>query len=354
MGDKLDSRERVLTALDHKEPDRVPICNHLTPEVLKVIEDKTHTKGYDAEIAAGMELIIYMLGVCANYYLKDADEYTDEWGIGWKKVPHEGGIYTEMVYHPLENLDNYAKYKFPDPSGNHRYKVIEKVIAKYKKDFVIVGGIACTLFENAWYLRGMENWLMDLLTNKDFVNDILDKLADFYIKVGKRIVEMGVDIIWTGDDFGMQDRMFIRKEQFREFFKPRFAKIYSELRKINKNIKFAHHSDGYIEPIIEDFIEIGLDILNPVQPQCMDPVEIKKKYGKQLTLWGTVDNQYILPFDTEKELYDELTRLLRGVAPGGGYIIGGAHCIQPTPVHMNNMFKMVDFVKKHGKYPINI
>ncbi|MCL5069546.1 MAG: uroporphyrinogen decarboxylase, partial [Actinobacteria bacterium] len=95
-------------------------------------------------------------------------------------------------------------------------------------------------------------------------------------------------------------------------------------------------------------------ILNPVQPKCMDPVEIKKKFGKNLSFWGTVDNQYILPFGTEKELYDELKRLIRNVAPGGGYIIGGAHCIQPTPVHQENMKKMVEFVRKYGKYPINI
>jgi len=350
----MNSRERILTTLNHEEPDRIPIYNHITPEVLKIIEKNTNTKGYDAEIAAGNEWIIYTIGVCANFYLKDINEYTDEWGIVWKKVPHEGGIYTEMVYHPLENLDNYSNYKFPDPLEKNRYKPLKKLIDKYKNDFVVVGGIPCTLFENAWYLRGMENWLMDLLTNKDFVNDILDKLTDFYIIAGRELVKEGVDIIWTGDDFGMQDRMFIRKEQFIEFFKPRYAKIFSELRKINKNIMFAHHSDGYIEPIIEDFIEIGLDILNPVQPQCMDPVEIKKKYGKHLSFWGTVDNQYILPFGTEIELFDELTRLIRGVAPGGGYIMGSAHCIQPIKTHINNLFKMVDFIKKYGKYPINI
>jgi len=350
----MNSRERVLMALNHEEPDRIPIYNHLTPEVLNIIGKNTNTEGYDTEIAAGNEWLIYTVGIAGSFYLKDLDEYTDEWGIIWKRIPHEGGVYTEMVNHPLSDIKKYDSYKFPDPYDEEKYKGLYNVIKKYKKDYVIVGGIACTLHENAWYLRGLENWLIDLIENKDFANDLLDKLTDFYLRCGERLVEMGVDVIWTGDDFGMQDRMFIRREQFVEFFKPRYAKIYSELRKKNKNILFAHHSDGYIEPIIEDFIEIGLDILNPVQPKCMDPVEIKKKYGGKLSFWGTVDNQYILPFGTEKELYDELTRLIRGVGPGGGYIMGSAHCIQPTQVHMKNLFKMVDFIKEHGKYPINI
>lgn len=351
---KLNSRERILTALMHEEPDRVPIHNFLTPEVLEKIEKETNTKGYDAEIAAGNEWIIYTVGVCANFYLKGTEKYVDEWGITWQRVPHEGGAYTEMVNHPLLDLNNYDNYKFPDPYNVDRYKGFDEIIKKYKNNYPIVGGIPCTLFENAWYLRGMENWLVDLIKNKDFAHDLLDRLVDFYIKCGEKLIEYGVDIIWTGDDFGMQDRMFIRREQFLEFFKPRYAKIYSELKKKKKDIIFAHHCDGYIEPIIPDFIEIGLNILNPIQPKCMDPVKINKKFGKELCFWGTVDNQYILPFGSEKELYDELTRLLESVAPGGGYIIGGAHCIQPTPVHQGNMFKMVEFVKNNGKYPINI
>lgn len=350
----MNSRERVLTALNHKEPDRVPIHNFLTPEVLEKVEKETNTKGYDAEIAAGNEWLIYSVGVCANFYLKNTEEYVDEWGITWRRVPHEGGIYTEMVNHPLSDLKNYDNYRFPDPYDEGRYSGLEDVIEKYRKDYLIVGGIACTLFENSWYLRGMENWLIDLIQNRDFAHELLDRLVDFYIKCGEKLIDFGVDVIWTGDDFGMQDRMFIRREQFLEFFKPRYAKIYSELRKKKKDIFFAHHCDGYIEPIIPDFIEIGLDILNPIQPKCMDPVEINKKFGKNLSFWGTVDNQYILPFGSEEELYSELRRLLKNVAPGGGYIIGGAHCIQPTPVHQGNMFKMVEFVKKYGKYPINI
>jgi uroporphyrinogen decarboxylase len=349
----MNSRERVLTALDHKEPDRIPIHNFLTPEVLENVEELTNTRGFDAEIAAGNDWLIYTIGVCANFYLKPVHEYVDEWNITWRRVPHQGGIYTEMVNHPLSNLKSYDNYTFPDPHDKNRYKGLKNIIKKYKKDYVIVGGIPCTLFENAWYLRGMENWLIDLIENKDFVNDLLDRLMDFYIECGKILIDSGVDIIWTGDDFGMQDRMFIRKEQFKEFFKPRYAKIYSELKKKKNDIKFAHHTDGYVEPIIQDFIDIGLDILNPIQPQCMDPVEINRKYGKKLSFWGTVDNQYTLPFGSEDELYDELKRLLKYVAPGGGFIIGGAHCIQPTPVHQRNTFNMVEFIKKYGNYPIN-
>jgi uroporphyrinogen-III decarboxylase len=148
--------------------------------------------------------------------------------------------------------------------------------------------------------------------------------------------------------------MLISREQYVRFFKDRYAKIYHELKKTNKNILFAHHCDGYVEPIIRDFIEIGLDILNPIQPQCMDPVKIKKKYGKDLSFWGTIDNQRVIPFGTDEELYSELTQIMKNVAPGGGLILGGAHCIQPNHISEKNLVKMVEFIRKNGTYPIKL
>ena len=199
----MNSRERVLTAFNHEDTDRLPMYNFLTPEVLKKIGEKTNTTGYDAEIATGNEWLLEWIGVASSFYLKDLDEYKDDWGITWRRVKHDGGAYTEMISHPLSDIGKYDSYKFPAPCDEKRYKNMQDLLKKYKKDYVIVGGIACTLHENAWYLRGLENWLVDLIKNKDFTNDLLDKLTNFYLKCGERLVEMGVDVIWTGDEFGM-------------------------------------------------------------------------------------------------------------------------------------------------------
>jgi hypothetical protein len=133
---------------------------------------------------------------------------------------------------------------------------------------------------------------------------------------GTKLTQLGVDIIWIGDDFGTQDRLMISPDLFREFFKPRYEKLFTRLREINPNIKFAFHSDGYIHPIVKDFIEIGLEILNPVQPKFMDPAQLKKEFGRHLTFWGTVDNQFIMPLGTVEDVINEVKLRLRTLGLG--------------------------------------
>ena len=168
------------------------------------------------------------------------------------------------------------------------------------------------------------------------------------------MIEIGAGILWVGDDVGMQSGMYISPQDFRDFLKPRYAHMFSEFRKVKKDIKIAYHSDGYMEPVIPDFIEIGLDILNPVQPSCMDPCEIKKKYGKHLTFWGTVDVQKVMPFGTSGEVISEVKERIKTVGPGGGFILCSAHCIQPTARAVDNIFAYYWAANKYAKYPINI
>ena len=215
-----------------------------------------------------------------------------------------------------------------------------------------MGGAACTLFELSWYLRGLQTVLMDMLTEKDFMHAYLDHLMGWIEATGSRLVELGVDIIWIGDDFGMQDRMLVAPELFREFFKPRYAKLFAEWKRINPNVKIAFHSDGCIYPIIGDLIEIGLDILNPVQPSSMDPAKVKKDFGDRLTLWGTVDVQNVLPFGTAEDVANEVKLRLRTAGKGGGLIIAPAHNIQPD-VPLANILAFYDVAMKFGRYPID-
>ncbi|MFQ6067345.1 MAG: uroporphyrinogen decarboxylase family protein, partial [bacterium] len=163
---------------------------------------------------------------------------------------------------------------------------------------------------------------------------------------------LGVDIIWIGDDVGMQDRMLMAPELWREFLKPRYGLIFEEFRRVNPEIKTAFHTDGYVEPVIPDFIEIGLDILNPVQPKSMDPAKLKKLYGDRLTFWGTVDIQEVLPFGTPSRVEEEVKLRLKTVGRGGGLIISPAHNIQPD-VSINNILAFYHAARKYGRYPLN-
>ena len=136
-----------------------------------------------------------------------------------------------------------------------------------------------TIFETAWGMRGFENLVTDMMTNKDFAACLLDKITNFSISNASYFASCGADVLLTGDDFGMQDRMMISPKMWREWFKPRYAELISSVKVVNPEMLVFYHSDGMIEPIIPDLIEIGVDILNPVQPECMDPVKIKR------TIW---------------------------------------------------------------------
>lgn len=358
-------KERFLMAINHEEPDRVPLDAWYTPEEERKVLDylgqdtsKLSLYAADGGVLPHLmdhDFLISWLGPCTSYYLKDDPEYYDEWGIKWRWVDtHSGGArYTEMAVHPHADIKDPDEFDMPNFKDENRYKDTRYMVQKYGNEFGIIGGVACTLFELSWYLRGMDTVMQDMVFNKDFYHAYLDKLMTWVVDASTRLVEIGVDVVWIGDDFGMQDRMLISPEMFREFFKPRYDKLFSMLRKKNPDIKFAFHTDGNVYPILSDFVDIGLHILNPVQPASMDPAKLKQDYGKYLTFWGTVDNQHVMPFGTVEDVVNEVKLRLKTVAPGGGLIIAPAHNIQPqAPVE--NVMVFYDTVKKYGRYPINI
>jgi len=356
------NKERLLAALNHEEPDRVPICAFFTPEVERKLlryvgagseEISTYQAvGGPLPILMDHDFLITWMGPCTSFYADPAPEYTDEWGIRWKWFQNAvGGSYTEMVEHPLAGLQDPDDFKLPDFTCEARYDGARQVIAQYGRDHAIMGGVPATLFELSWYLRGMMQVLEDLATNKDFMHAYLDRLVTWVDIAGTRLVELGVDLIWTGDDFGMQETMIISPAVFREFFKPRYAKLYQKWKSINPRLKIAHHSDGNIYPIIGDFIEIGLDILNPIQPRSMDPARLKRDFGKYLTFWGSVDVQQVMPFGSVDDVVNEVKLRLKTVGRGGGMILAPAHAIQPeTPTE--NVLAFYETAKHCGRYPL--
>lgn len=352
-------RERILMTLHHEEPDRVPIYVEYTPEAKQKLLKHLgmeHEKPTEALLAGVLDhdLLSFQVGPVTSYYSDDKPEYYDEWGIKWKWVQNPAGSrYTEIAVHPLADINDPTAFEIPDFKNEERYASCRELVHTYSKEYCIIGSIVCTLFELSWYLRGMPKVFEDMCLNKDFMHAYLDKLLTWAIEAGTRLVEIGVDIIYIGDDFGSQTSMLISPKMFREFFKPRYAKLYSILKEKNPNIKIAHHSCGYITPIMKDFIEIGLDIMNPVQPTTMDPAEIKKAFGDHLTLWGTVDEQRILPFGTVNDVVNEVKLRIRTVAPGGGFILAPAHNVQ-SDTSIDNIMAIYEAVKAYGSYPINI
>ncbi|MBT4484718.1 MAG: hypothetical protein HOC71_13695 [Candidatus Latescibacteria bacterium] len=358
----MTSRERVLTALNHEEPDRVPIQVDFTPEAARKLSDYLKLDDSTAEaysgkiselpIVMGHDLLVAWHGIATSYYLnEDMEEYVCEWGITWRWVEFSGGRYTDIVGRPLKDESRLDSYKCPDPAESWRYDSIRELKRTHGATHAIIGGMPCTLFEAAWYLRGYDRFLMDLVINKDFAHTLLDKLYDFQLVTGTKLAEEGADIIWIGDDFGTQNSLIVSPVLWREFFKPRYASLIQAFKSIKPDVKIAYHSDGNIEALLPEYIEIGVDIQNAVQPKSMDPAHLKKRFGNNLSFWGTLDIQETLPYGTIEDVENEVKERIRTVAPGGGLILGPSHNIQPD-VPLENILAFYRAVKKYGNYPV--
>jgi uroporphyrinogen decarboxylase len=301
---------------------------------------------YELEKILDQDLILTSVG-WANSYYKEPGNYIDDWGIGWKTVeyntPYGKGHYTEFATHPLVDENKIASYQAPDPNLPELYIEAQRVIRQYKHEYWIVGVTVTTIFECAWALRGYEKLLMDLVLDPDIANQILDIPYHYHLTAAKKLVELGVDMIWVGDDVGAQRKMIISPEIWRKFLKPRMANFIAELNNLNSDIKIAYHSDGNIYPIIPELIEIGIDVLNPIQPASMDPSRLKEEFGDRLCFWGTIDEQNTLPFGTAQDVRDEVITRLKTIGKNGGLIIGPTHHVQlDTP--LKNFWSMVNTI----------
>ena len=351
-------RERVALALNHEQPDHCPMQVSFTPEFavrlrneMGISEASLHNphgggNTYALERALGEDMLLTSVG-WANSYYQDTKPYTDEWGIVWQVHPYETpygrGHYTEIAGHPLADEAAVSSYRPPDPRRPELYCDAEQVVRDFKDEYWIVGVTVTTIFETAWALRGLEQMLLDMVTDPDLAEAIFDIPFHYHLTAAKKLVELGVDMIWTGDDVGTQHRMLISPQMWRRFLKPRMARFFAELKAINPGVKVAYHSDGDIRPIIPELIEIGLDVLNPVQPASMDPAELKAAYGERLCFWGSIDEQHTLPFGAAVDVQAEVLERLHTLGAGGGLILAPTHHVQlDTP--MENFQAMVETI----------
>ena len=351
-------RDRVLMALNHERPDRCPMQVSFTPEFAVRLRNDLELKGqsvhnphgggntYELERALGEDMLLTSVGWANSYYQSD-EPYTDEWGIGWGiqvyETPFGSGKYTEIVHHPLADDRAIELYQPPDPHRPELYFEADRVIQEYKDEYWIVGVTVTTIFETTWALRGLEQTLVDLVLNPELVDDLFEIPYQYHLAAAKRLVEMGVDMIWTGDDVGAQNGMLISPDHWRKFLKPRMSNFITELKAINPDVKVAYHSDGNILSVIPELIEIGVDVLNPIQPASMDPAEVKKQFGKKLCFWGTIDEQHTLPFGTPADVEAEVVERLQTIGKDGGLIMGPTHHVQlDTP--LENFWAMVNTI----------
>jgi uroporphyrinogen decarboxylase len=271
----------------------------------------------------------------------------DEWGI--QRELTATGAQSRIIKHPLKGITNLDDYAFPDPQAAGRFESVERRVKTWQEEYAVVArGGGDGFFLQGWYLRGFEDLILDMHSNSRFVDQLFDQLLEFYLSEGKRLAELGADIYVVSDDVAMQTGPIISPGLWRRFVKPRLSNLISALKQTGMYIMY--HSDGNLEHLIPDLIEIGIDGLNPIQPECMNPAIIKELYGDRICLSGTISMQETLPFGTIEDVRNEVKKRIATCASGGGFIICPSNRAT-IDISAEKFMTVYETAKKFGRYP---
>jgi len=371
----MDSRERMLLALNHREPDRVPIDLSSRSSAIEkeAYDDLKKYLGFDRKtemfIRAHAEVdeeILELFGVDTRYVRDIPDDswlvkgedhiFMDAWGVPWRKP--KGSYYYDIerfIYSEI-NREDIDRIQWPvlltDESIEKMRKKAEQLHEKTQKS-IFTDVLGAGIFESAWYMRGFEKFMMDLVLDEGFSRAYLDKILEKQIEAyGKLLDAIGMYIegVLITDDLAMQDSLLMSPELYRNMIKPYQKELFEFIQ--SRGVTVVYHTCGAIYPLLEDLVEIGVKILHPVQLSAkgMDAKKLKKEFGDEIVFWGGGCNtQRTLQFGTPQEVKDEVKERLDILAPGGGYVFAAEHCIQPgTPPE--NIIAMFETVKEYGRY----
>jgi len=382
----MNSRDRVLKALKHKEADKVPLdisgfvnsgihinaykklLNYLgikknNIKVCDIIQQlacihEDVLKELKVDVRGIMPKKSWSFKLCYEEEPNGSKIFKDEYGIEWRMPVN--GYYFDPYINPLANssLDDMLKYNFPNPEDKSRLSGLKKKIFNYYDEgfFIFFYFISGGFLEISQWLRGFENFYCDLASNPKYACALMDKLLEIEIKFWDTVLssEIGdyIQMVFTANDIGGQDGLLISPITYRKYIKPRQEKLNSFIKKKREDLYIYYHSDGAIYEIIPDLIEIGIDVLNPVQVSAdnMDIRKLKKEFGNDITFWGaSVESQKILPYGSIQEVKEEVKKSIDVLAPGGGYVFAPIHNIQ-ADVPPRNIMAMWEALQEYGKY----
>ncbi len=357
----MNSRDRVLTAIAHEEPDRVPVDYWAVPEVTQTLLKEFGLVNEDELLE---KLKIDMRYAKPSFNGSDFKEqpdgslhkrlsdgtFADIWGVKRKKISWGRGSYLEMISSPLGEANSVREienHSWPDVEA-FNYESVLKQCLNYKDFAIICTGDRLTtrasIFKLAMYLRGMDRFFMDLALNPGLVETLVAKLLEFHLEHNRRIFEVAakhMDIFMLGDDFGSENGLLISLAMFRKFFKPALRDLINLAKKFS--LKTMLHTCGAVRELIPDLIEIGLDILNPIQTRAkgMDPKKLKKEFGKDICFHGAMDVQKTLPFGTPEEIKRTVDSYVKTLGEGGGFILAPSHNLQ-MDIPIDNIIAMYE------------
>ena len=380
---QMTSRQRLLAALNHREPDRVPIDLGGTPTSTisaSALENlKSHlglhspnrlmspiflTAYPDDELVQRFGVDVKMVAASppSAFQLKTTPQgrIVDEWGVVYQK--HEEAqthfvVEAESPLHRATSKGDIENYPWPDPSDPSRVRGLGEIARAFRKEGygVVVNTPLMVMTQTEW-MRGLEQFMMDTVLNRELLEYLMDKILEIQTEMTRILLkEVGpfADVVVTGDDLSHQGGLTYFPEMYRRLFKPRHGVIVRFLKQHAPDAKILYHCCGAAEPLLPDLIEIGVDAYNPVQVSAKgmdDTKKLKARYGRDLTFWGGVDTQRVLPFGTPEEVRAEVRRRIEDLAPGGGFVLAAVHNLRPE-VKPENIVALFETALEYGKYP---
>jgi len=320
-------RDCVLDAIHHRQPPSIPYTLPMDREVQEAVDAHYGHKEWRTRIKP---YIVYVNAVDTDWQEPIAPgKVRDAYGGIWRTDQRPWHLETPPLAEPT-----FDGYTFPKAEKFYRpdWKTEARAIMAANPDSFIVANLGWGLFERSWNLRGYENALMDALAEPEFFEEMLERLMGLSLEFVRYTVDLPVDAILFGDDWGDQRGITIGADRWRNMIKPRWAKIYAEVHRAGKHV--MHHSCGSVAELLPDAIEIGMDVLESCQPEAagMTPYDLKRKFGDKIAFWGCLGSQSIIPHGTPAQLQAEIRKLRSEMGRGGGYILAPAKPLQPeTP-----------------------
>lgn len=376
----LTHRERVLCALNHRDPDRVPLDlgGTQTSMLVEPYDALKHSLGLDTPTRVS-NMILGLAGIEEavlerfdidfrhvlpgqpdgyRFELLPDDSFYDEFGTHWRRPA--GGYYYDTVGFPLASCDLEAleKFDWPDPEDAGRVRGVRAELARLRgeTDFALEAGLL-GLWESCWFMVGFERWLLALTDNPDFVEALMDRVLEFLLRMQAAYLDEAgpyLDLVTLWDDYGAQSASLISPAHWRRLVKPRLARLTAMIR--SKTDAFIGiHSCGSIAALLDDLAEVGIQVINPVQVSAKNMTigELKKRYGSRLTFWGGIDSQFLLPGGRPSDVSKAVLDTVRVLGEGGGYILAAVHNIQPG-VPPENVIAMYDTARCARKLDLRI
>ena len=354
----MNSRERVLTALKRTgRPDKTPFeisWGAFTPKLMKTYREKTGSKlspeeYFDFDTRSVLAAPTRLKSDFTRFFKDVSFEENlsfDEWGIGSVPTLYE---IPDFKYHPLELLtiaEEINNYPWPDLGEDYRYyEAANKTRDFQNRGYAVCGELYQTIFETAWLMRGMQSFFIDLCLNEELAHAICENITQIRIRQARLLAKAGVDILRLGDDIVSQQGLMMSHETYNTFFKSRIRRIINAAKEVNPDILIFMHCCGKVEEVIDDFLEAGIEILNPIQPECNNLSLIYSKYKNRLSFWGGIGVQSVMHSGTPEKVALKVDEIIELMGNDTGFLVAPAHILDPA-IPWENIEAFVNAVKK--------